>query len=72
MAQYRVQALRFSGAAVFTRKPGQKQGRIHDSISRVRVIRGSNAVKLAFQQKFQQRDQLTDGPMDGRTDGPTE
>ena len=30
-----------------------KQGRIYVSISRVRMGRGSNAVKIDFQQKFQ-------------------
>ena len=30
-----------------------KQGHIHDSISRVHLGRGSNAVQIAFQRKFQ-------------------
>ena len=33
-------------------KTTMKQGRIHDSIRRVRVGRGSDAVKIAFRQKF--------------------
>ena len=46
----------------YTRCP--KQGHIHNSISHIRVGRGSNAVQIGFWQKFEQRDrhinQLTD------------
>ena len=46
----------------------RKQGRIHDSISRVRVGRGFDAVKIAFRQKFQQRDHPTIRPTDRQSD----
>ena len=37
-----------------------KQSHIHDSISRVQVGRGVDALKKAFLQRFQQRDGRTD------------
>ena len=46
----------------------RKQGRTHDSISRVRVGRGSDGVEIAFGLKFQQRDGRTNQPTDGPTD----
>ena len=45
-----------------------KQGRIHDSISRVRVGRGFDAVYIAFRQKFQQRDRRTNQRTDRQSD----
>ena len=47
----------------YKRCPYWKKGRIHDTISHVRVGRGSEAVNTAFRRKFQQRD----GPMTGST-----
>ena len=44
------------------KKKKEQQGRIHDSISRVRMGRGFDAVWIASPQKLQQRDRRTDGP----------
>ena len=46
----------------------QKEGRLHDSISRVWVGRGNDAVLVAFRQKFQQHDRRTNGRTDQQSD----
>ena len=52
-----------------------EQGCIHDSISRVRVVRGSNSNLTSFQLKTPKKmrnEVILDGRTDGTTDRPTD